>query len=179
MERFLVDRMLGRLVSWLRMLGYDTVYANDVSGEGGGDDEDAFLLSLAKREKRILLTKDRRLAAEARKSGVRCVLMTGNDVLGQLHELAESVPLRLEMRFMRCSDCNAPIRRVREDETQLLLETDYVPKKMIGKLEFWVCERCRRIYWEGSHWRAINERLDLLRRMMSKRRDGDERGGGE
>jgi len=173
MERFLVDRMLGRLVSWLRMLGYDTVYANDVSGEGGGD-EDAFLLSLAKREKRILLTKDRRLAAEARKSGVRCVLMTGNDVLGQLHELAESVPLRLEMTFMRCSDCNAPIRRVREDEMQLLLETDYVPKKMIGKLDFWVCERCRRIYWEGSHWRAINERLDLLRRMTSKRDENEQ-----
>jgi len=25
---------------------------------------------------------------------------------------------------------------------------------------FWRCERCGKLYWQGSHWRGIRKRLD-------------------
>ena len=53
--RFITDRMLGKLSTWLRILGYDTVYAADLEVKG---DEDRFIVTLAEREGRILLTRD-------------------------------------------------------------------------------------------------------------------------
>ncbi len=53
--RFAVDEMLGTLARWLRVMGYDAVYEKDHN-----DDE---IVDIAKREGRILLTRDRELAA--------------------------------------------------------------------------------------------------------------------
>ncbi|MGZ6270306.1 MAG: Mut7-C RNAse domain-containing protein, partial [Candidatus Limnocylindrales bacterium] len=51
--RFVVDGHLGRLAAYLRMLGFDTLYAADM--------EDAVLAELAARDDRILLSRDRGL----------------------------------------------------------------------------------------------------------------------
>jgi hypothetical protein len=30
---------------------------------------------------------------------------------------------------------------------------------------FWICDKCDRIYWEGSHWRRMEQVIgDLVRR---------------
>lgn len=50
--RFAADRMLGKLAKWLRFLGYDTTYSNDLS-------EDEYLAQV--NEGRILLTRNTRL----------------------------------------------------------------------------------------------------------------------
>ncbi|MCK4731564.1 MAG: hypothetical protein KAT65_03815 [Methanophagales archaeon] len=42
-------------------------------------------------------------------------------------------------------------------------EKSYVPKSKIGVWDFWVCERCGRIYWEGSHWENMREKLRQLK----------------
>ncbi|HDN68768.1 MAG TPA: hypothetical protein ENG23_04230, partial [Methanomicrobia archaeon] len=67
--------MLGKLTTWLRVLGYDTVYAAEVKAEGKegeegekekekekekkGEEEDRSLTALAEHEARILLTRDK------------------------------------------------------------------------------------------------------------------------
>jgi len=48
--KFLADGMLGKLTRWLRMLGQDVKYSVQL-----GDDE---LLAMAKKEHRVLLTRD-------------------------------------------------------------------------------------------------------------------------
>ena len=48
--KFLADGMLGKLSRWLRILGHDVKYSNAL--------EDRELLVIAKKERRILLTKD-------------------------------------------------------------------------------------------------------------------------
>jgi uncharacterized protein len=53
--RFLADRMLGRLVAWLRIFNYDTLSALEL---GIDEDEDNELVRLAKAEGRVLLTRD-------------------------------------------------------------------------------------------------------------------------
>ncbi len=162
--RFVTDRMLGKLSTWLRILGHDTIYAGDINIEKesveGDEDEDKVIAALAEHEARILLTRDKNLAASARKRGVQCVQIKTDEVMEQLKELLRhNININLEPVPVRCSECNARIRKVEEGEEDILREKNYVPTSMIGEWEFWICEHCGRIYWEGSHWRNMREKL--------------------
>ncbi|MHC1636267.1 MAG: DUF5615 family PIN-like protein [Candidatus Methanospirareceae archaeon] len=160
--RFLTDRMLGKLTTWLRILGYDTIYAGSI--KWGKGDEDRSIASLAKKEGRVLLTRDKGLANLAKKEGVRCVYLKADNVIEQLRELLRhGMNINLEPTMVRCSECNKEIRRVKEVEEDLLRSKDYVPKDMIGRKEFWICDNCGKIYWEGSHWRNIEGQLEKLK----------------
>jgi O-6-methylguanine DNA methyltransferase len=164
--RFVTDRMLGKLSTWLRILGHDTVYAAEVKGKSveGDEDEDKALVAFAEHEARILLTRDKNLASSARKRGVQCVQIKTDDAMEQLKELLRhNININLEPVPARCSECNARIRKVEEWEEDILKEKSYVPTDMVGKWDFWICERCGRIYWEGGHWRNMRERLKLLK----------------
>ena len=160
--RFVTDRMLGKLSTWLRILGYDTIYAAEVKGECVEEDES--LAALAEHEARILLTRDKILAASAKRRGVQCVHIKTGEVMGQLKELLRHYPnINLEPVSIRCSECNGRLRKVvEEEEEDILREKSYVPTSMIGECEFWICNRCGWIYWEGSHWRNMRERLKQL-----------------
>ena len=63
--RFLADEMLGTLVKWLRIMGYDTSYAKDM--------KDGEIAALAMREGRSLLTRDKALAKTVGCSGLYVV----------------------------------------------------------------------------------------------------------
>jgi uncharacterized protein with PIN domain len=52
--RFIVDLNVGRLATWLRAMGYDTLFPPE-----GGDNQ---LVRLALREDRVLLTRDTGIA---------------------------------------------------------------------------------------------------------------------
>ncbi|MBN1455168.1 MAG: Mut7-C RNAse domain-containing protein [Methanomicrobia archaeon] len=172
--RFLTDRMFGKLTTWLRILGYDTLYAADIPLSRDQEDEDNALAAFAAREGRILLTRDKNLVTSAIRKGVHCVLIKTDGVLDQLQELLQHhVPITLEPVPERCSECNARIRKVAARESALLRHNRYVPQDMIGTWEFWVCDRCGRIYWEGSHWRDIRERLKRLNGNEDCRSDGE------
>ena len=60
MDRLLLDVMLGKLAVYLRTCGYDTAYAGD-----RGLEADARIREVAASEGRLLLTRDRQLAAAA------------------------------------------------------------------------------------------------------------------
>lgn len=160
--RFVTDRMLGKLSTWLRILGYDTIYAAEVKGECVEEDES--LAALAEHEARILLTRDKNLASYAKRRGVQCVHIKTGEVMGQLKELLRHYQnINLEPVSIRCSECNGRLRKVvEEEEEDILREKSYVPASMIRECDFRICNRCGRIYWEGSHWRNMRERLKQL-----------------
>jgi O-6-methylguanine DNA methyltransferase len=166
--RFVTDRMLGKLSTWLRILGHDTVYAADIPFKGSDEEEDNALAAFAAREARILLTRDKNLAAYASKQRVQCVQLTTDEVMEQLKELLRhTLNINLEPVPVRCSECNARIRKADAGEEDLLKAKSYVPKHLIGKWDFWICERCGRVYWEGSHWRDMRERLKTLNELKN------------
>ena len=51
--KFIADCMLGKLVKWLRIFGYDTTYITCST--------DSFLILSARKDNRILLTRDTHL----------------------------------------------------------------------------------------------------------------------
>lgn len=147
--RFLCDEMLAPLARLLRAAGYDTYLA-----EGGEPDE--ALLRIARKEGRILLTRDKRLAATAGES----VLIHGWGVEAEARCLSREVVLDWEFApFTRCVIDNAHLRDASAEEIAGLPER---ARDLPGP--FRVCPACHRAYWPGSHVRRMEARLHHLAR---------------
>jgi len=144
--RLLCDHMLGSLARWLRFMGHDTAYPEAM--------EDRELIAKARAEERILLTRDKQLAA--RFDGAVCV---GSDVLEeQIREVAAALPLKIVDPLSRCSLCNTPIVPAPAAAVK-----DLVPEGVLLRhREFWRCPTCGKVYWQGSHWDKMVERLNHL-----------------
>jgi uncharacterized protein len=143
--------MLGTLCRYLRFMGYDTASANSIAP--GNTREDTVLLERAFAEGRILLTRDRDLA---KRGGTAVVLVGEGDVLRQVQQLIDLGIVDPELRMNRCSLCNEPLRVAHQKEIQA---AGYAPGHSPGKLAFFWCRRCRRLYWMGSHGDALRDRL--------------------
>jgi uncharacterized protein with PIN domain len=136
--RFVVDRSLGSLAKWLRILGYDTIYEPEVStGEFYARSEDP----------RVLITRSKKIqkAWGAREH----VFISSNHLFEQLQEVVDHTGIgRDDIRpFSRCIHCNLPIDKINKNEVYGLVP-DYIweTHDVFNK-----CERCKRIYWSGSH----------------------------
>jgi len=144
-DPLVLDAMLGKLATYLRMCGYDAAYALDRDAE----DDDA-LLALAKTEGRRLVTRDEGLAR-----GVDdAVLLTTREVEDQLRELAAAgFELEPSEEPAHCGTCNAPVERV--DRTEPTPE--YAPDP--AETAIWRCRDCGQHFWKGSHWADVAEQL--------------------
>ncbi len=157
--RFIADAMLGDLARWLRMLGYDTVYARDLP--------DPVIVEKAAREKRILLTRDRGLYIRARKKGVPVIPIDTTDIAERIAIVARRIGISLDLDpdNSRCPLCNAPLRRALRSEVR-----GRVPRRVYEeRREFWICTGCGQVYWRGRHWRGIEAILEKARRLVGDR----------
>ena len=145
--RWLADEMLGRLARYLRFMGFDTEYARGVP--------DAEVRARSEREGRVLLTRDRALAARTRGA----VGLSALDIDGQLAELRRAYPgLRWDVRNERCTLCNGPLAPWRPPTTVSLPQG--LPREWVERgLALHRCEECGHIYWEGSHTHHVRERI--------------------
>lgn len=142
--RLLVDAMLGRLAKWLRLLGYDAEYWRD------GPDE--ALMAHAQAEGRLIVTRDTGLAG---RRGVRALLIHAEELEGQLAE-ARAALGGSPQPFTRCGECNGPLLPLAHADARGLVP----PYVWHTQHEFRRCERCGHVYWKGSHWPALNARLE-------------------
>ncbi len=150
--QFITDRMLGTLCRYLRFMGYDTVSANGFIQ--GNAQEDTLLLELAQQENRILLTRDMELAMRGKE---HAVLITSAEVMEQLRQLIDRRLIIRRLMMSRCSLCNVVLRAATEEEIQA---ADYAPREKEGLVFSW-CERCGKLYWNGSHGKHISERIGI------------------
>jgi predicted Fe-S protein YdhL (DUF1289 family) len=74
----------------------------------------------------------------------------------QLREIVARLDLADRVQpFSRCLICNARLLPVAKR-----LVRDLLPERVRDRLDsFHRCPGCQRIYWEGSHWRRMRERL--------------------
>ena len=143
----LLDVMLGKLVTYLRMCGYDAVYALDRDAEA-----DAALLDLAREEGRTVVTRDRAVASRADAA----VLLAGREVTEQLRELlAAGFDLSLD-EPTRCGRCNGTLEPVPAGDRT----PEYAPRSTDESV--WRCVDCGQHFWRGSHWDDVRERLTSL-----------------
>ncbi len=169
--KFLVDRMLGRLSSWLRILGYDTVSANSFSGLSNSE-EDTYMLTRSTCEQRILLTRDMQLYLRAKeKFGISSLLIKDGSVFEQLKQVRERLALTFpsEPTIIRCSTCNGMIQPAscevvyQSHEARTLASKGVNIAEFIRRYrEFFTCTSCGKIFWKGSHWQGIRQKTQHL-----------------
>ena len=153
MIKFIVDQNAGRLVWWLRMMGYDSAFFTGI--------DDAAMVRQALAEDRVLLTRDsgiikRRAVSSGR---LRAVLFHGDKPEQQIRQLLAEFDLTAPARpFTLCLECNEPlVRRSREEVTGRV-----PPYVFATQTQYTECPACRRVYWRGTHWQAMKKRLEEL-----------------
>lgn len=145
--RLYLDAMLGSLATLLRMCGYDAAYALD-----RGTEVDHAVRAAARAEGRLLVTRDRDLAAET----AGALLLASKAVDDQLRELRDAgFALSLDDPA-RCSVCNAALEPVPASASTPAYAPDPAARPV------WRCSDCGQYFWRGSHWADVRERLATL-----------------
>jgi len=146
--RFILDTNLGKLVRYLRLLGFDTLYNTDW--------HDAELAKIAAAgNKRILLTRDHGLLK--RKQVSHGYFVRNDQPEMQVREVLSRFDLYQAIKpFSRCMQCNGLIRPV--EKTQVI---DRLPRRVAEVFDqFSECEYCGRVYWQGSHYDHMQRIID-------------------
>ncbi|MFC0863231.1 Mut7-C RNAse domain-containing protein [Sphaerimonospora cavernae] len=150
--RFVLDVHLGTLARWLRLVGVDVAYRNDL-------DDDA-LIAQADAERRVLLTQDRGLLR-------RRALWLGAHVRGarpreQFLDVLDRFRPPLAP-WTRCTACNGPLSPVGKSE----VEAELLPGTRRSYDTFARCLACGRIYWRGAHGGRLAEIVEIASRALS------------
>ncbi|MFM7142454.1 MAG: Mut7-C RNAse domain-containing protein [Alphaproteobacteria bacterium] len=147
--RFAVDRPLGRLARWLRLLGRDAVLRREMEGRA--------LLVLAAREERVVLTRDERLVREPGRARVH--LLRADRFREQVREMVAAGLLDpAATPKPRCTACNG--------EPHEVASSDLPPSVPMRVREsgatFSRCPGCGRIAWDGSQADRIGAEIAAL-----------------
>jgi len=149
--------MLGNLATKLRLLGFDSLYSSSIE-----DDE---LLRVAKRENRVIISKDVQLAEKAKKYEIIAISITNGSEIDQFFQINEKIKLGkcvVGGNTSRCPICNGELKHIEKKDV-----SNKVPSGVFENInDFWICNKCEKIYWEGTHIRnlekftaKLNERL--------------------
>jgi hypothetical protein len=136
-QRFAADRMLGRLARWLRVLGHDVAYGPQLGGRA--------LMARARRERRIILTRDTRLRRDPELPSH--ILLGSDDFRDQLRQVGAVVQLGGARVLGRCLDCN----RLLEELPKGRAEGRVPPYVWQTTERFLRCPGCDRLYWPATH----------------------------
>jgi uncharacterized protein with PIN domain len=139
--------MLGSLNRWLRICGYETEFMRDASDEK--------VLERAMEGRFVVLTRDRRLSRESRRRGVEVFLVEGGNDEERLASVARAFNLFLDPVMARCTLCGGRLDPVSKDDVAGEVPAD----SLEAYDDFWRCKGCGKVYWRGSHWRRIVEKV--------------------
>lgn len=145
--RFVLDVHLGRLATYLRLLGLDALYRNDF--------DDPELVRISVGEGRVLLTRDRGLLE--RRAVTHGYEVRQTSPRRQLTEVVARFDLRRQaVPFSRCLRCNERLRPVPREAV-----VDRLPPRIRQEQdEFRICPGCDRVLWRGSHYRRMGRMVD-------------------
>jgi len=155
--RFIADGMLGKLTRWLRILGQDVKYSNKL--------DDAALVVAAKKERRILLTRDFELYRQGVAKGIDAFYVEGETGEEKLADIARrfNIDLNVDMATSRCPKCNSKVTQISKDKVAAK-----VGKSTFDHYEeFWACRKCAQIYWQGAHWKGIRRKLERTKALKT------------
>ncbi|MBI5730807.1 MAG: Mut7-C ubiquitin/RNAse domain-containing protein [Ignavibacteriales bacterium] len=147
--KFVLDVHLGTLSKYMRMLGFDTRYKNNFS-----DNE---IIKMSLNEKRTIVTRD--LGILKHKKVIRGYYVRNTNPKKQIAEIINRFDLKKEIKeFTRCLDCNLLLKKV--DKKKII---DQLPPKVkILYSEYFICMKCDKIYWKGSHFQNMKLLVDEI-----------------
>lgn len=147
--KFILTHELGRLAKWLRILGFDAEYFKE--------DNSSSLIIQALRDNRIIISRNQHLP-ELR--GIKLVLIRAGKIKEQITEVLKELRIQLDSdkMFSRCIICNEELAGIDKERIK-----DKVPEYIFKTQEVFItCPRCKRIYWQGTHWGNVTKTLEEL-----------------
>jgi uncharacterized protein with PIN domain len=148
--KFIADCNVGKLARWLRLVGYDTRFFDGIS--------DSQLVAQAQAEGRVILSRDTRIMKRRviTSGKLKAILIQNDEPELQVRQVIDDLDLDSQFRpFTICLECNQVLVERNKDEV-----ADLVPPYVYRtQTQFMQCPACHRIYWRGTHWRAMTERL--------------------
>jgi uncharacterized protein len=136
--RFVADVHLGKLARHLRLLGFDTLWRNDLDDEA--------IIVLARDEQRIILTRDKGILKDGRVTHGYWPRAT--DPTQQIDEIVRALDLGSQIQpYSRCLECNGVLQPV----SRALAAVAVPLQVLLVHRDFTRCETCGRTYWPGSH----------------------------
>lgn len=160
--RFVLDVHLGKLARYLRLLGFDALYRNDL--------DDPTIIALSLRERRIILTRDKGILKNG--SVTHGYWLRETRPREQVREVVRVFDLgRLIRPFSRCLDCNGELQPVAKEAIRELLP----PLVQERYEEFACCQKCAKIYWAGSHYERMRDLVEELTIPLQKESAASER----
>lgn len=158
---FLCDAGLGGLARWLRAAGYEAAWQPDIA-----DDE---LLRQARSARATVLTTDGMLM-ERRLLRDRIIPAFWLPPTLRIPEQLALVfrEFGLTLRGPRCMSCGGELRRGSKEALH-----ERIPPRTYRWLdEFFVCSRCDKLFWHGTHWQRIVGTLVALECFGGRRTSG-------
>jgi len=148
--KFIVDNNVGKLVKWLRIMGYDTLFFS------GSDDSGMIAIALA--EDRVILTRDTQIVERlvVTSGRLKVILIQSDEPELQMQQVIDSLNLDCQFKpFTLCLECNQPLVERSKQQVQ-----DLVPAYVFQtQSQYMECPACHRIYWRGTHWQAMTKKL--------------------
>ena len=147
--KFVADVHLGRLTRYLRMMGFDVYYRNDL--------EDNEIVDISLKEKRTILTKD--LGILKRNEVTHGYWIRSTKLEEQVKEALKRFDLQKEIKeFSRCIECNELLKPVKKE----MIIKQLPPKVAQSQNEFFHCPSCNKVYWKGTHYQRM---LTFIKRL--------------
>ncbi len=147
--KFVLDVHLGKLATYLRLLGFDALYRRDY--------DDVELAQISSQQQRILLTQDRGLLKRSMVTHGYIVRshvpeQQAREVVDRFHLHNAVAPLE------RCPRCNGQLVAVDKAE----IGDRIPPLTRLHYDEFARCQSCSQIYWKGAHYDRIQQLVDRV-----------------
>jgi uncharacterized protein with PIN domain len=143
--------MLKGLTRWLRAAGYDAWWAYDL--------EDEALIEVSRTQNRILLTSDSGLMKQPPivSNAVSALFVPRElNVSGQVEFVFQHYGLK--RRPPRCMKCGGGLAWI----PKASVRTEAPPRTYCWLDDFYRCLRCGQLFWKGTHWNNILDKLDSL-----------------
>ena len=154
--RFIVDNNVGKLAKWLRLMGYDSLLFDS--------SDDSRLIHIALHQGRVILTRDTEIMKRRviTTGLLKAILLTSEEPEQQIRQVIESLNLDCQFRpFTLCLECNQPLIERSKEE----VKNQVPPYVFQTQSEFVQCPACHRIYWKGTHWESMTERLERFKEL--------------
>jgi hypothetical protein len=158
--RFFADEMLGKLGRWLRALGVDVAYSITAPDE--------LIITCAKREERVVLTRDQKLFKRLQILKIPVIFIKHDRWEDQIRQFFSEHPelKSMDHALTRCMECNEPLESLPKEK----VKERVWPFVYDTQESFSFCRRCDKIYWKATHVEKILRRLEAIVEGSKKRK---------
>ena len=150
--KFVADVHLGRLARYLRMMGFDVYYKNNLSDEE--------IVKISSKERRAILTRD--IGILKRTEVTHGYFLRSDNVEKQTEEVVKRFDLQKSIKeFTRCLECNSELLKIEKGKIIQRLP----PKVAATQNEFFICPECQKLFWAGTHHQKMLSLVQKIKTM--------------